>query len=208
MGKLKNIILIKFKKFTSPWIVLGIDLFFVVVSYAIALLIKHTFNLHLTARDFVFQILIVISVYTIVFLATQSYRGVIRYTNSNDMSRVGLSILISTVILWLIDTYILNTSLQLHNSKYDLKRSTLLIHMFINLNLLISSRIIYAYLFFRIKGLKTNKKNVLIFGAGEMGAAVKQVLLLLRDTVQAAIVVDHDDDGQIFLKGGFNAQSA
>ena len=175
MSRLKKIFLIKFKKFTSPWIVLGIDLLFVLLSYEIALLIKHTFNLKISLRDFVFQIGLVLFVYALVFLLTKSYRGVIRYTNSNDMSRVGISILVATLVLWLIDSLILNRIPELHNSKYDLKRSTLLIHMFINLNLLISSRIIYAYLFFRLRGANTHKKNILIYGAGQMGAAVKNL---------------------------------
>ena len=44
--------------------------------------------------------------------------------------------------------------------------------------------------------------------SGKVFAVCKQAFLLLRDTVQPAVVVDHDGDGQIVLKGGFNRQAA
>ena len=166
----------KLKTFTSPWIVLTIDLVLVTFSYFIAALIKYSFSLYDAPRDFVYQIPTVLGVYLVVFLLTKSYRGVIRFTNSNDISRVGLAVLLSFAILWSIDTFLYNNSVKIHNTRIDLKRSTLLIHLFINLSLLIACRIIYAYVFFRLFGKIKEKNNVLIFGAGEMGAVVKNML--------------------------------
>ncbi len=163
----------KLHKYASPWVVLAIDMLLVISAYIVAAFIKYAFTLSSNFYYTIYQIPTVFSVFLIVFLITKSYRGIIRYSNIKDMIRVFIALIIGLVVLLIIDLF-LNQSY--HNTPYDFKRSTLLIHFLLSANVMIFSRLCFSFLFNRIVHEPVEYVNGVIYGAGEMGIAVNNLL--------------------------------
>lgn len=102
-GFLSNIKFLErcFRKITPRWIVLLIDMSFVLLSCVFALLIVKTDDITLirfTTHNLI-QIAIVIFIYAVTSRITKSYWGIIRYTGLGDANRLLIMTLISSVTL-------------------------------------------------------------------------------------------------------------
>ena len=154
--------------YTSPWIVLAIDIVIVVQTFFLAYLIFYNFKISLYNSFLFHQVPFIIFVSFISFIIVGSHKGIIRHTGINDAISVFKAATLFSFISILI-VYI-NRNLGINNIKLFIPKSIsiLLIHYLLNIIVLIASRFIFKRVYERLIGQKSDK-NILIYGAGDSG---------------------------------------
>ena len=164
---------------------LGICCFALVFSYLIRV------NLSIDSinmRDLSGNILILVLINSIVFINFRTYAGIIRYTGVQDAVRICYSIIMTTGVLFFISLVSANSGGALSFSNV-----TLIIYALFSFLFLISYRVLVKYSFSYLRNYKMDRKNVIIYGAGEAGFATKRVLEH-DSTSNVNIVAFVDDD--------------
>lgn len=180
-------------RYLARWVVFIFDLLVVVVSYALAVLMRFNFELEASQSAAALQkVGLVTFIYAAGFMATRSYAGIIRHTSIRDAVNVfkgsilalGLLVSISLTYDWFSPE---------SAPEFFVARSILLIHFFCTLFFLISSRLMVKAVFDLVKSQKHKKQTrVLIFGAGSSGLATMNALQ--KDTNQDFEIVGFVDD--------------
>ena len=163
-----------FSKFNilPRWIIYLLDIFICSVSLYCAFLIRNNLSFGaVDLRNLTGNILILALINTIVFVNFRTYSGIIRYTGVQDALRIFYAIAVSTSILFFINIVLLNL-----RSAYSFSSVVLIINALISFLFLISYRVIVKSSFGFLRNYKMDKKNVIIYGAGEAGFATKRVL--------------------------------
>jgi len=124
---------------------------------------------------------------SIIFVATRTYRGIVRYTGMQDALRIFLSTGLSVSILFLAQRLLPNTILHKIFSNI-----VLIIYGILSFFFMLGYRITVKQGFQIIRNFRSSKKNVIIFGAGESGVATKRVLM--HDTRTQFLVMAFVDD--------------
>jgi FlaA1/EpsC-like NDP-sugar epimerase len=107
----------------------------------------------------------------LVFSATKSYTGIVRYTGVQDAIRIAVAVGLSSFIILVINTLSLGVSTILSMTTLVIVLYTIFSFLF-----LISYRVLVKYLFAYAKNYKMQKKSVVIFGAAATGVATQRVL--------------------------------
>ena len=158
---------------TPSWIILIIDLGIVSLSLILTYLVRFNFNIPESEfRTFNVVFPAVLGTRLLGFFLGKTYRDIIRYTSSKDTERVFIVISLGTLALGLLN--ILNY--YLGNGTYILPLSVLIIEFLSTIFLLIAFRIAVKLIYFEIKNSSSEKKNIIIFGAGESGVITKRTL--------------------------------
>lgn len=170
------------------WIIFFIDIsiccFSLVFSYLIrSNLAYDTINLH----DLSGNLLILVLINSIVFINFRTYAGIIRYTGLQDALRICYAIAMTTTVLFFI-SLVASTS----GGSLIFPNATLIIYALFSFLFLISYRVGIKYSFSYLRNYKMDRKNVIIFGAGEAGFATKRVLE--HDTTSNVNIVAFIDD--------------
>jgi FlaA1/EpsC-like NDP-sugar epimerase len=171
------------------WIIFLIDLSICSFSLIFAYLIRYNLSLEsINMRDLSGNILILALINSIVFINTRTYAGIIRYTGLQDALRICYAVLMTTSVLFII-TLVLSNS----GKTISFSPATLIINALFSFLFLISYRVLVKYIFTYLRSYKMDRKNVIIFGAGEAGFATKRVLEH-DSTSNTTIVAFVDDD--------------
>ncbi len=133
------------------------------------------------------NLLILLLINSIVFVNFRTYAGIIRYTGIQDALRICYAILMTTSVLFFIGLVSTNTG-----GALNFPTVTLIIYSLFSFLFLISYRVIVKYAFSYLRNYKMDRKNVLIYGAGEAGFATKRVLE--HDATSNVTVVAFIDD--------------
>jgi FlaA1/EpsC-like NDP-sugar epimerase len=107
----------------------------------------------------------------LVFSATKSYTGIVRYTGVQDALRIAIAVGLSSFIILVINTVALGISTIL-----SLTTLVIVLYTIFSFLFLISYRVLVKYLFAYAKNYKMQKKSVVIFGAAATGVATQRVL--------------------------------
>lgn len=157
------------KIYTSKWIVLLIDLFIASQSYIVANLLYYNFHISLFSNFIFLQIPFIILFALIGFLVTGSYKGIVRHTSIDDalnlFKATTISMMLSIVIIYLNR----NTNIITYKRFIPHSISILLIFYTISLMALVVSRFIFKRIYERLVLSHQNKRNILIYGAGDSG---------------------------------------
>lgn len=176
-------------KIVPRWIIFCLDLIVCVFSLAFAYFLKYNFNItEINNTELSRNLLIFTLVNSIIFLAVKTYSGIIRYTSAQDSFRILFSIIICNGFF-----FFANLLLVSFNQPPYVSNVILIINGLISFLLLLTYRVMVKYFFIHMKNLRIDKRNVVIYGAGEMGIAAKRTLD--HDTkVNMALVAFIDDD--------------
>lgn len=179
---------IKHVKIVPRWIILALDLMVSVTAFVIALFLFHDFqfsNIHI--ENYALQFIISISVTTISFYVFKLYSGIVRYTSAADSIRI-LSTILFTVITLL--------AIKLIGIVFDYRKiidtRLVIIYALFLFTFLIIYRTSVKIFFQYSKIAQKVTKNVLIFGAGELGIAVKRTFD--HDLTSNKIIVGYIDE--------------
>ena len=177
--------------FLSRWVVLLIDIATVSGSFVFSYLVWFKFNyVVLDTAVFLKQLSIVTIVYTVFFILTQSFSGIIRHTGLTDAFRIlkasGFAVF-SLVFLNVFFEYLQRQDF------YRISYSLIIIHFLVTLFLLIGTRVIIKVLFIQFTRQYTKEKiPILIYGAGAAGMLTKNALV--KDKAYHYVVVAYIDD--------------
>jgi FlaA1/EpsC-like NDP-sugar epimerase len=173
--KLKSRIFSLFRNHSLPrWLVLLVDMAVVYFSFLIAYILRYNFEIYtyeisLSLR----QAFIVLAVYTVFMLIFKSYEGMIRHTTLKDTYKIiftGSSALIVLFLVTLMSRY------YGWNPLFNIPLSILLIHFGAVTMLLFFFRILVKMFYEFATTTPRDRKNVLIYGTGDMGIVVKRVI--------------------------------
>jgi FlaA1/EpsC-like NDP-sugar epimerase len=179
-------------RFLSKWVVLIFDVFVSMLMMIIATVLRHNFDyLSIDPNSLETHTFFTGIVYTIGFLFTQSFAGIIRHTSINDAARIIRGAFFAFFGLMMLST--IYTMLG-YNSAFAIPRSIIIIHFLLTIFVLIGSRFfikaIYKTALNSEKNLKRTK--VLIYGAGASGLMTKSTLT--QDSKRSWEVLGFIDD--------------
>lgn len=160
-----------FAKNTPRWIIFTFDVCASIFALIIAYLLR--FNFHVPASEYKFLPIAFISLCTvrvIFYYFFKTYAGIIRYTSTQDATRIFQSTVVGTVSLAalnLVRFYFIDAA-------FLLPFSVLVIEFLTTTFVLISFRIGVKVLYFELKNPSKEKSIVLIYGAGGAGVIAKR----------------------------------
>ena len=170
------------------WIIFLLDISAASVAFFIASLLFRSIQLiEISPIYLAQQFLITILATSVSFIVFKLYSGIVRYTSSTDSIRILSSVLFTIIILFGLKLISLAFSLP------NLIDTSLVIlySLFLFLGL-VTYRTSVKVFFQYSKTAKKIKKNVLVFGAGELGIAVKRTFD--HDLTSNKIIVAFIDD--------------
>jgi FlaA1/EpsC-like NDP-sugar epimerase len=163
-----------FERYSIPrWIVFGLDNLAVFFIFLFAYILRYNFVL----TDFelniaIDQAFISVSIYAAFALIFHSYSGLIRHTTIIDIFIVFMST--SCSLMFLLGLTILSRRAG-WSETLNIPVSIILIH-YVTITLLLFFVRIIIKIGFQLISTSRSKKNVLIFGAGNMGVIVKRLI--------------------------------
>ena len=173
---IKKFLLNHTDRYLARWIILLFDVFIVGVSFVLALALRFNFDLGGIVDNGTFSKLpVVLFFYTMAFLASRSYVGIIRHTNVRDAVNVLKGSFLGAFCLFGLSV-IEEISTSSHGFLY-VPRSILLIHFFLTSFVLIGVRFLLKYFYDTLIYNKHVKYiRVLIYGAGSSGLTTMHTL--------------------------------
>ena len=175
INRLKYKVIQVFQKHSLPrWVVLAIDLFVVYLTFIFAYLLRYNLD------PFVFSMnraLIQGGFVSLVFLSFmfvyKSYSGLIRQTTIKDTFILGITTTSSVLILYIITYFSRGISI---DSFFNISFAILTIHYVTVTVSLTFFRVLIKMFYVFVSVPSSNKKNVLIYGAGNTGLIVRRVI--------------------------------
>lgn len=170
------------------WIIFMIDLAIGCFALIFSYLIRVNLSIEaINAQELSGNMLILVLINSIVFINFRTYAGIIRYTGVQDALRICYATVMTTCVLFFISLVAANSSGALVFSN-----ATLIIYALFSFLFLIAYRVLVKYAFSYLRNYKMDRKNVIIYGAGEAGVATKRVLG--HDTTSNVNIVAFVDD--------------
>ena len=169
------------------WVILLLDLFINISSFALAYFVVKQFEFAEILRG---HFLIYTGIYFVtvgaVFYGMRIHTCLIRYSNVTDMLRIFFSVLITSLLYPAVIELTIASHLNIHSLDVG---AVLLVNFFIASSLLIMLRTAIKEVFFYVKRLSAsqNQENVLIFGSGVQAILMKQAIEA-SDTNQFSII--------------------
>ncbi len=154
------------------WLIFCIDLLFVLISLGGSYLLR--FNFLIPQKEYPLiplALVVVLSVRALSFLRSKIFKGVVRFTSSADIMRILKTLLIGSVILFLINSLFFYAQ-----KKYAIPHSIIIIEFLLSCFILVFSRLLVKTLYFEMRFSGKPKWDVIIYGAGELGVIAKRTL--------------------------------
>ena len=162
--KIKKLI---FSRFVSKWIVLAFDLFMICFVFFFTYWLRVDLgNLSISLHTIFLQTLTGLPFFFIAYYILKPHNGIIRHTTNNDTAKILLTHLMGSAGLLFISIIAINVQ-SLHH--LYIPYSVIIVHFFISVSILISSRLFIKYIYYHLSNHHSNHYNILIFGAGDMG---------------------------------------
>ena len=165
---------VMFKKFSivPRWVIFILDIGGSLFSFLLAIAISHNLTLvGINWEAIMNTALLVVITNSLVFTSIKTYSGIVRYTGLQDAIRIAISVLVSTVLLFLVN----GLSIRFVDG-FGLSDVVLIVYATFSFLFLMTYRVLVKYLFSYAKNYKMIKKNVVIFGAADTGVATQRVL--------------------------------
>lgn len=161
------------QKNTPRWIIFLIDLSFCIIAVLLAFMLRFNFKIPLGVYYLLkLNLILIPGIRAFSFLIGKTYAGIIRYTGSKDAQRIFMVNTFTTLIFVGINII----SYYFIFGEYILPFSIVIIEYMATVFLMITFRIIIKVLYSEIKNPKSEKRNVVIFGAGESGVITKRAI--------------------------------
>jgi FlaA1/EpsC-like NDP-sugar epimerase len=164
-----------FKNHSLPrWLVFLIDSGTVFFSFLIAYMLRYNFEVNTFNISTVFrQAFFVLAVYATFILIFKSYSGMIRHTTIRDTYKIIIANSSALLILFLITVLSRKNE---WNDFFNIPLSILLIHSGAVTILLFFFRVFVKIFYEFASSSSHERKNVLIYGSGELGILVKRLI--------------------------------
>ena len=163
-------------KIYSRWLILFIDQIIVLWTLFMSFLLLHKFEYVELGYS---SVVIYTSLYSLisiaVFMVMRIHTGIIRYSNTQDIIRIFMAVLFSSIIFTITSKVFFVPDIKLSSKWFP---EILIINFFVSSSLLIMLRVAVKNLFFYVKTMEPNdkKENILIYGSGRDSILVKKAL--------------------------------
>lgn len=172
-SKVKTIYYLKRISIVPKWFIYLLDLWTCGFALFLSFLLRNNLIFGtLDWRSIIDAIILATVINALIFVAARTYRGIVRYTGINDAFRIMFSVLLSTIVLYFTQYFAPSTLNEKVFSNF-----TLVIYSVFSFLFLLGYRVFVKQSFQFLRNYSRLKKNVVIFGAGELGVATKRVLL-------------------------------
>ena len=179
-------------RYASKWLVLGIDVFMIAISFVLSYIIRFSLSLDFDIDKLFIQLPIISLIAMISFIFTGSHKGVVRHTGVRDVYNIFNAICLSSILL--ISIVLFNREMGVLEN-FTVPLGIIVIHSLLSLVALTASRYVFKALFenFMARDMKVNK-NVLIYGAGESGILTQNALVNhSKSRVRVVGYIDEDE---------------
>lgn len=188
---LKYIVLLN----TPRWMVLGVDTFLSLGAFYFSMFILYNLNnQNIRFSDYYLVSVIVVLFRLQGFLIARSYRGIIKYTSTQDAVRMSLAILLSS-----LGIFFTNYIYEFNTGKRMIPLSLQFIDFFVLVSWLATFRIGVKHLYRLFEKSTVKSTNMIIFGAGESGFITKKAIDGNMN-IAFKVVAYFDDDPQLIHK--------
>lgn len=172
------------------WVVFFLDLSVTKVCLFFAILIKLNLTVMSMNWEALINTLLLMGIInTLVFTSLRTFSGIVRFTGFQDATRIAISVLLSSGILFFV-----HLISQDYSEKFILSPVIIIIYAAFSFLALISYRVMVKAIFAYSRSYNMKKKYVVIFGAAEAGIATKRVLE--HDTQNSIQLVSFIDDNK------------
>ncbi len=186
---IKNYLVNNAHRYASKWLVLGIDVLLISISFVLSYIIRFNLTLNFDTERFFLQLPFVALIALLAFILTGSYKGVVRHTGVRDVYNIFNAICLSSIIT--IFLVIVNRQTDFMKG-FTIPLSIIIIHSLIGFIVLTASRYVFKSLYYNLVKKFNITKNVLIYGAGESGILTYNALT--SHTASNSRVVGYIDD--------------
>jgi len=171
------------------WIIFLCDLTVAAMAFALAYGISYAFSLDAFAeRLFVRDMLYCLGITGGSFLLFRLYSGIVRYTSAIDSVRVLSTLLFNMAVLFAVNLILM--ALKIPSL---LSANLIVVYSLFAFAGLTIYRTLIKIFFQYFKSIGINRKNVVVYGAGELGIAVKRTFD--HDPKSNKFIVAYLDDG-------------
>ncbi len=161
------------KQNTPRWLILLIDMLLCTMSIILAYLLR--FNFRIPSNELVqmpVSIVIVLTVRLVSFLIARTYAGIVRYTNTRDTLRIVVALGTGSFAFTLLNL----AWYYWVNQRFLIPFSIIVIDFISSAFILTFFRLTVKMAFLEFIYPNREKRNVIIFGAGESGIMTKRAL--------------------------------
>jgi FlaA1/EpsC-like NDP-sugar epimerase len=160
-------------KNTPRWLIFSIDMVIVCLSFVIAYLVRFEFaipSLEVELAILFFPILLITRATS--FLVGKTYAGIIRYTSTQDTTRIFLVLTAGSLLFAGLN----QVKYHFYDHLYFVPNSIIILDYLLTLFAMVVSRITIKVLYLELKTPDKTLKRAIIFGAGEAGLITKRAL--------------------------------
>lgn len=170
------------------WIIFCLDVSAATLAFGVAYLLTNSFNeLFFNIEDFYINLFLFLLSSIIAFSIFKLYSGIIRYTSALDSIRILSTVLFTTFTLFFIKLLAV-----IFNTGFVIDSRLIIIYALMLFACLLVYRTTIKIFFQYSKTVKKIKKNTLVYGAGDLGIAVKRTLD--HDLTNNRIIVAYLDE--------------
>ena len=164
-----------FRSYSLPrWLVLGIDLSAVFLTFLFAYMLRYNMEFYLFSMGFALKQAVMVGlVYMISMFLFKSYSGLIRQTTIKDTFILAVTNTFAFAVMFLIAICSRKFG---WNKFFSIPLSILVIHFGAVTIALIFFRVFIKMFYVFVSVPSSSRKNVLIYGSGETGIIVKRVI--------------------------------
>ena len=177
------------QKYASKWLVFGIDLSLILVTFFLAYFIRFNFTLNFDVNQFLFELPFVFIVSALSILIVGSFKSVIRHTGFTDVVNVFKSI---TLMAFLCSVIVFVNRLTGVLPGFTIPLSIIVMHALLSFVTLSASRLLFKMTYKYLKSKLLLTKRVLIYGTGD--SAVETYNAVLNNAKTSFNVISFVDD--------------
>lgn len=172
------------------WIIFVLDIFTAVFAFTLANIIYYSFDFaFINTSEFAIRLIYAMGVTATSFYLFKMHTGIIRYTSAVDSIRILTAIVFAVLVFLVIKTILLATG-----DQHTLPGSLIILYALFCFLLLTTYRTFIKIFFVYTKNIRSDRRNTLIYGAGDLGIAVKRTLD--HDTRSKNAIVGYLDDNE------------
>ena len=162
----------RFKRSAPRSFILLIDIVIVSIAVMISYLLRFNFNIPVKELELIpYAMATFLVVRVTIFLITKSFSGIIRYTETQDITRIFIISSVGTIVIVGMDILI-----KAIYDVYIIPRAVIIIEFIASSAGMIAFRLLVKSTYWELKSPNSNSKNVVIFGAGEAALITNKAL--------------------------------
>ncbi|MBA8987375.1 MULTISPECIES: polysaccharide biosynthesis protein [Sphingobacterium] len=177
-------------KIVPRWIIFMFDIAVSACAFLLAFTLYNNFNVDSFSKtDFSIEFLFCMTLTAISFLVFKLYSGIVRYTSAVDSIRILSTIVFTSIIMFIAKLIFI--ALQIH---INIPTNLIIIYALFAFTGLTTYRTCIKIFFQYTKSTRNGRKNAIVYGAGDLGIAVKRTFE--HDFRSEKTIVAYIDDNE------------